>query len=219
MRAFGRVRTIAAAVLAPAAATMLALPLSGGRESAASIYMLGVVVAAAVGGLLAGLGASVLAFLGLIYYFTPPRVTLPNEPPLSGSSSDLVGQLEFLLLVLLVVLSGVVALAVVGLWELFTLAAYFLVAAETYLATHAGGVFRLAFAGVGPTELRIVLAVGAFYVVRHPWIDFAGRHLLLDVSAAFATMGLVLVFVLSAVRTTRDLYRAEPLPRSDGRAA
>lgn len=99
------------------------------------------------------------------------------------------------------------------------LAAYFLVAAETYLATHAGGVFRLAFAGVGPTELRIVLAFGAFYVARHPWVDFAGRHLLLDVSAAFATMGLVLVFVLSAVRTTRDLYRAEPLPRSDERAA
>lgn len=34
------------------------------------------------------------ATLGQIYYFTPPRVTLPNEPPLSGSSSDLVGQLD-----------------------------------------------------------------------------------------------------------------------------
>jgi phosphatidylglycerophosphate synthase len=99
-------------------------------------------------------------------------------------------------------------------------AAYFLVAAETYLATHAGGVFRLAFAGVGPTELRILVAFGAFYVASHPWIDFAGRHLLLlDVGAAFAIAGLVVAFVVSAVRTTRDLYRAEPLPRTDERAA
>ena len=41
------------------------------------------------------------------------------------------------------------------------LAAYFLVSAETYLATHSVGVFRLSFAGVGPTELRILLAIGA----------------------------------------------------------
>src|SRR5512141_1608663 len=91
MRAVGRVRTIAAAVLAPAAATILALPLSGGRESAASIYMLGVVVAAAVGGLLAGLAASVLAFLGLNYYFTPPRDTFRV-----GKTEDLIALLVFL---------------------------------------------------------------------------------------------------------------------------
>jgi len=34
------------------------------------------------------------ATLGQIYYFTPPRITLPNEPALSGSTSDLVGQLD-----------------------------------------------------------------------------------------------------------------------------
>src|SRR3977135_3834235 len=59
------------------------------------------------------------------------------------------------------------------------LAAYFLVAAETYLATHAAGTFRLSFAGFGPTELRIVLACGACYVSGHPWVDLAGRRLLL----------------------------------------
>jgi len=34
------------------------------------------------------------ATLGQIYYFTPPKVTLPNEPALSGNTSDLVGQLD-----------------------------------------------------------------------------------------------------------------------------
>src|SRR5207253_492733 len=41
------------------------------------------------------------------------------------------------------------------------LAAYLLVAAETYLATHVRGVFKMSFLGFGPTELRIVIAVGA----------------------------------------------------------
>lgn len=100
------------------------------------------------------------------------------------------------------------------------LAAYFLFAAETYLATHAGGVFRLAFAGVGPTELRMLVAAGAFYVARHPWLDFAGaRVLLLDVSACFAVAGLAIAFVVSSIRTARDLYRAEPLPARGERAA
>jgi phosphatidylglycerophosphate synthase len=101
------------------------------------------------------------------------------------------------------------------------LAAYFLVAAETYLATHAAGTFRLSFAGFGPTELRIVLACGACYVSGHPWVDIAGRRLLLlDVSALVASVGFVVVFVASAIRTTRELYRAEPLPREgDERAA
>src|SRR5437899_4795410 len=76
------------------------------------------------------------------------------------------------------------------------LAAYFLVTAETYLATHAAGTFRLSFAGVGPTELRIVLGLGAWYVPGHPWVDIAGRHvLLLDVSALVASAGFVVAFV------------------------
>jgi len=94
------------------------------------------------------------------------------------------------------------------------LAAYLLVSAETFLATHAVGVFRISFAGMGPTELRILLAVGAVYVSRHPWVQIAGqRVLLLDVSALIATLGLVVVFIVSAIRNTRALYLAEPLPR------
>src|SRR5689334_13497277 len=48
------------------------------------------------------------------------------------------------------------------------LAAYCLVSAESYLATHAVGVFRLSFAGIGPSELRIILAIGAVRVAMNP---------------------------------------------------
>jgi phosphatidylglycerophosphate synthase len=93
------------------------------------------------------------------------------------------------------------------------LAAYFLVSAETYLATHSVGIFRLSFAGIGPTELRILLAIGAVLVARHPWVTIAGhRALLLDVGGLVTAAGLVLVFAASAIRNARELYRQEPLP-------
>ena len=97
---------------------------------------------------------------------------------------------------------------------LAVLAAYFLVSAETFLATHTVGVFRLSFAGIGPTELRILLALGAVAISSHPFAEIGGRQfLLLDVSGAIVTAGLACVFVVSAIRNTRALYLAEPIPK------
>ena len=88
--------------------------------------------------------------------------------------------------------------------------AYVLVAAETFLATHALGVFRISFGGFGPTELRIVLAIGAVAIADSPWVDVVSRRLLLfDVGGIAAIIGLVGAFVLSALRNTRALYFAE----------
>ena len=93
------------------------------------------------------------------------------------------------------------------------LAAYLLVAAEIYLATQTVGVFRLSFAGLGPTELRILIAAGGFYVAANPWIDIGGlRVRLLDVCGLIATAGLLVVFMASAIRNARALYLAERLP-------
>jgi len=93
------------------------------------------------------------------------------------------------------------------------LASFLLVSAEAYLATHTVGVFRLSFGGVGPTELRLLLAAGGFYVAAHPWVDVAGWTVrLLDVGGLAAIAGLIVAFVASAIRNTRALYLAEPLP-------
>jgi archaetidylinositol phosphate synthase len=92
-------------------------------------------------------------------------------------------------------------------------AAYFLVAAESYLATHARGVFRISFAGFGPTELRIVLAAGAVIVVHKPWVEMFGVHArLFDVGGLVAIAGMVVAFAIATIRNTRALYLAEPLP-------
>jgi phosphatidylglycerophosphate synthase len=96
------------------------------------------------------------------------------------------------------------------------LATYLLVAAESFLGTHARGVFRLAFAGVGPTELRLILAAGALKVAAAPSVTIAGRGmLLLDVGAIVAITGLAVAFVSASIRNSIALYRAEPLPRAD----
>ena len=102
---------------------------------------------------------------------------------------------------------------------MIVLAAYVLAAAESYLAAHTVGVFRISFAGVGPTELRILLAIGAFFVAVDPWSEMLGRRfLLLDVSGAIAAIGLGVAFVVSALRNARALYLAEPLPSARTRA-
>jgi phosphatidylglycerophosphate synthase len=104
---------------------------------------------------------------------------------------------------------------------LLVLAGYLIVSAESYLATHAAGVFRISFAGVGPTELRIVLAAGAIAMTTHPAvaIGLLPPMWLFDVGGIVTTAGLVFVFVASALRNTRSLYRAEPLqPRVESAA-
>jgi phosphatidylglycerophosphate synthase len=94
------------------------------------------------------------------------------------------------------------------------LGAYLLVCAETYLATHATGVFRMSFVGFGPTELRVLLAIGAVQAAHGASVTIAGYALrLFDVGATVAIAGLAVTFIVSAAQTTRALYRAEPVQR------
>jgi len=95
------------------------------------------------------------------------------------------------------------------------LVAYYMVSAEVFLATHAQGVFRMAFMGFGPTELRIVLAVGALALLRSPLAHMGalGTHLLFDVGGVVAIAGLAIALVSSAIRNTRALYLAETVTR------
>jgi phosphatidylglycerophosphate synthase len=95
--------------------------------------------------------------------------------------------------------------------SLVFLCAYLLVAAEVYLATHAGGVFRMAFLGVGPTELRILLAVGAITAIWKPSVVVFGRaFLLFDVGGCVGTVGLLVALSWSAIANGRRLAALEP---------
>ena len=94
------------------------------------------------------------------------------------------------------------------------LCAYLLVSAETYLATHASGVFRMSFMGFGPTELRILIAIGAIKAAIAPEVDVPALGLmrLFDIGGLIGAAGLIVACIAAAVRNTRALYLAEPLP-------
>jgi phosphatidylglycerophosphate synthase len=93
------------------------------------------------------------------------------------------------------------------------LAAHLMVFAELYLSTHVCGVFRMSFLKMGPTELRILLAIGTLSMLRDPWVRLGESTslLLFDVGGGIATIALVVTFLTSTLRTTSLLYRAEPV--------
>jgi phosphatidylglycerophosphate synthase len=95
------------------------------------------------------------------------------------------------------------------------LVAYLLVMAEVFLSTHVQKVFRMSFMGFGPTELRILLAIGTLFLFRKPTVKImgAGPFFLFDVGGVVAIAGLALALLVSAVRNIHALYLEEPLSR------
>jgi phosphatidylglycerophosphate synthase len=103
-------------------------------------------------------------------------------------------------------LSGYMSLAVAA----GVLIAYFMLSIEIYLATYTIGVFRLSYGVWGPTELRILLAIGSATLYFKPWVTIAGdRYLLCDVGGAVSIVGLAIVLITSVIRNTATLYDQE----------
>lgn len=93
------------------------------------------------------------------------------------------------------------------------LIAYLLVCLEVYLAAHSVGRFEMTFFGMGPTELRLVLASGNVALLINPGASvFGGALSLFDVGGIAGAVGLFLTFLYSAARNTRRLYIEEPMP-------
>jgi hypothetical protein len=75
-------------------------------------------------------------------------------------------------------------------------------------------VFRLSFLRIGPTELRIILAIGTVRLLHGSWVHLGtlGVFRLFDVGGIVAIAGLMLKLVVRAIRNSRGLYLAERLP-------
>jgi archaetidylinositol phosphate synthase len=109
-------------------------------------------------------------------------------------------------------MSPLVALAV--------LVAYLLVSGEVFLATAVHNVFKMSFAGFGPTEMRILLAIGTVALFGDPHVDLGalGRLRLFDVGGIVTAAGLVVALAVAVVRNTMALARLEPRPSTPSSA-
>ena len=90
---------------------------------------------------------------------------------------------------------------------------FLMLSVETYLAAYATGTFRLSCAKLGPTEIRILLALGNMALWIDPGARVAGTpYRLLDAGGVAAIAGIMAMMVFLTVRHTAQLYREETLP-------
>ena len=90
------------------------------------------------------------------------------------------------------------------------LIAFLMLSIQTYLATHTLGEFRLSFWKFGPTELRILLAVGNLALFWKPRVHFlGGQYRLFDVGGAIGLAGMTIMLVFFTLQNTMRLYREE----------
>src|SRR6202163_4677304 len=87
------------------------------------------------------------------------------------------------------------------------LIAFLMLSLQTYLATHTLGEFRLSFWRFGPTELRILLAIGNGVLFWKPRVRFfGGQYRLFDVGGTIGLIGMTLILVFFTAQNTGRLY-------------
>jgi|ERR1700722_2515443 len=90
--------------------------------------------------------------------------------------------------------------------------AFLMLSVQVYLATYTVGTFQLSFAKFGPTEIRILLALGNVALWFHTEARiFGSSYRIFDVGGIIAIAGMSLMLIVSTIYNTRKLYRAEPV--------
>jgi len=93
------------------------------------------------------------------------------------------------------------------------LVGYLLLSAEVFLATHALNKFQISFYKFSPTELRILLIVGnlAVYYLNPVVKAWGESWKLYDIGFGIGAIGILLIFAITAIRHTVQLYNEERL--------
>jgi len=88
------------------------------------------------------------------------------------------------------------------------LTAFLALSIQSYLATYTIGEFRLSFWSFGPTELRLLLAVGNVALLRWP-IVLQGHYRLFDIGGAIGLVGMTLMLIAFTAKNGYRLYCEE----------
>jgi phosphatidylglycerophosphate synthase len=100
-------------------------------------------------------------------------------------------------------------------WEIAAgmLVCFYALSIESYLATYTTGRFHLSHGLFGPTEIRLLLAVGNVLILRHPYAMITGhRFLSFDLGGAVAIVGMAAMVLWAALQQTVFPYKKEALP-------
>ncbi len=91
------------------------------------------------------------------------------------------------------------------------LIAFLLLSIQSYLATYTMGEFHLSFWRFGPTELRILLAIGNLALLRSPLVHFFGNgpYRLFDIGGTIGLIGMSIMLLWVTKKNTQRLYREE----------
>ena len=89
---------------------------------------------------------------------------------------------------------------------------YFLLSIEVYLATYTIGTFHLSFWKFSPTELRIVLSIGALAAYLDPGVvPGGGAYRAFDIGGWIGLAAMIVMLFVAITKHTLHLYRAEPI--------
>jgi phosphatidylglycerophosphate synthase len=88
------------------------------------------------------------------------------------------------------------------------LLAFLVLSIQSYLAAYTMGEFRLSFWSFGPTELRLLLAVGNLALLRWP-VVLRGQYRLCDIGGAVGLIGMTLMIISFTAKNGYRLYCEE----------
>lgn len=90
---------------------------------------------------------------------------------------------------------------------------FLLLSIQSYLAAYTLGEFHMSFWSFGPTELRILLAVGNLALLRWP-VVLKGHYRLFDVGGGVAVLGMSAMVLFFTIKNTTRLYDEERIGRN-----
>jgi len=89
---------------------------------------------------------------------------------------------------------------------------FLMLSIEVYLATYTLGHFQLSYWIFGPTEIRILLAIGNVTLLYRPTAHILGRAFrLFDVGGVIAVAAMGVMLIVSTIRHTAMLFRQETI--------
>lgn len=91
------------------------------------------------------------------------------------------------------------------------LVAFLLLSIQSYLAAHVLGEFRLSFWRFGPTEVRVLLAIGTLALYRWP-VVLKGHYRLFDIGGAISLAGMTIMLLIFTAKNIYRLYKMESFP-------